>query len=324
MRLRPCPVSCSRGAPRARRPRRARRLRGRRSTFRGSEGPAPAVAVLERALDEEPGKRQPSAGSVRGRARVSAVEGRRAGSRCRRPGDDAGGHARADGRQTAHRLGRGRRGGARAARWRWGCWRSACWPSAASRSAAAGGRSGFRGQRRAVRRVPVEGVPVEGSRRGAGSRCAGARGRLGRKPRGLDAAGLNDLGFSLINEGRYDEAIPVLERAVDSYEPGSTDLTYAYALFNLGQALRLAGRPEEAIPVLEQRLGSPTRPARSGGSWRRRSPRQVGTSATRGTRVDPLTERRRGTTRTRSGIPDQPFPQRAAAPSGEARRLVFS
>ena len=49
----------------------------------------------------------------------------------------------------------------------------------------------------------------------------------------------------------------MLQRAVDSYEPGSTDLTYAYALFNLGHALRLAGRPEEAIPVLEQRLEIP-------------------------------------------------------------------
>jgi eukaryotic-like serine/threonine-protein kinase len=69
------------------------------------------------------------------------------------------------------------------------------------------------------------------------------------------AEGLNDLGFSLIGEGRYDEAIPVLERAVDTADPSS--LTYAYALYNLGHALRLAGRPEEAIPILEQRLEFP-------------------------------------------------------------------
>jgi eukaryotic-like serine/threonine-protein kinase len=66
---------------------------------------------------------------------------------------------------------------------------------------------------------------------------------------------LNDQGFALSQQGRYDDAIPLLQRAVDSADPSS--LTYAYALFNLGQALRLAGRPEEAIPVLEQRLEIP-------------------------------------------------------------------
>ena len=41
MRSRPSPTSCSRGGPRARPPRRARRPRGRRSTFRGSGPRAP-------------------------------------------------------------------------------------------------------------------------------------------------------------------------------------------------------------------------------------------------------------------------------------------
>jgi serine/threonine-protein kinase len=71
-----------------------------------------------------------------------------------------------------------------------------------------------------------------------------------------DGAALNDLGFSLIQQGRYDEAIPVLQQAVDALS-GSGSLTYAYALFNLGNALRLAGRPEEAIPILEERLQFP-------------------------------------------------------------------
>lgn len=71
-----------------------------------------------------------------------------------------------------------------------------------------------------------------------------------------DPAALNDQGFALIGEGRYDEAIPLLERAVAGSE-GSGGLTYAYALFNLGNALRLAGRPEEAIPILERRLEIP-------------------------------------------------------------------
>ena len=60
-----------------------------------------------------------------------------------------------------------------------------------------------------------------------------------------------------MNEGRYDDAIPVLQRAVDSFDAGSQDLTYAYALYNLGRSLRLAGRPGDAIPVLERRLEIP-------------------------------------------------------------------
>ena len=70
-------------------------------------------------------------------------------------------------------------------------------------------------------------------------------------------ASLNDQGFALIQEGRYDEAVPVLQQAVDSFPEGTTDLNYAYALYNLGHALRLAGRPDDAIPVLEQRLEIP-------------------------------------------------------------------
>ena len=60
-----------------------------------------------------------------------------------------------------------------------------------------------------------------------------------------------------MGQGRYEEAIPILQRAVGSFPPGTTDLNYAYALFNLGHALRLAGRPDEAIPILERRLAIP-------------------------------------------------------------------
>ena len=72
-----------------------------------------------------------------------------------------------------------------------------------------------------------------------------------------EGARLNDQGFQLMNQGRYEEAIPILQRAVDSFPAGTSDLNYAYALFNLGQSLRLAGRPDEAIPILEQRLAIP-------------------------------------------------------------------
>jgi serine/threonine-protein kinase len=67
-------------------------------------------------------------------------------------------------------------------------------------------------------------------------------------------ASLNSQGKALSDAGRHDEAIPVLERAVRSFPPGTDDVNYAYALFNLGHALKEAGRPEDAIPVLEERL----------------------------------------------------------------------
>jgi serine/threonine-protein kinase len=68
---------------------------------------------------------------------------------------------------------------------------------------------------------------------------------------------LNDQGFALMGQGRYQEAIPLLEQAVKSYPAGSQDNTYAYALYNLGASLRHAGRAGEAIPVLERRLQIP-------------------------------------------------------------------
>jgi eukaryotic-like serine/threonine-protein kinase len=70
-------------------------------------------------------------------------------------------------------------------------------------------------------------------------------------------AQLNEEGYSLIQEGRYAEAIPVLRRAVASFPDGTTDINYAYALYNLGHALRMNGQAEEAVPVLEQRLQIP-------------------------------------------------------------------
>jgi eukaryotic-like serine/threonine-protein kinase len=76
------------------------------------------------------------------------------------------------------------------------------------------------------------------------------------KPQRTNAspAQLNDQGFALMNAGDYARAVPVLQRAVAGFPQGSTDLTLAYALYNLGRSLRLAGRPDEAIPVLERRL----------------------------------------------------------------------
>ena len=72
-----------------------------------------------------------------------------------------------------------------------------------------------------------------------------------------EGARLQREGYRLMQAGRYDEAIPVLERSVASFPAGTDDIQYAYALYNLGRSLRLAGRPQEAVPVLEKRLQIP-------------------------------------------------------------------
>jgi len=76
-----------------------------------------------------------------------------------------------------------------------------------------------------------------------------------------DGAQLNSQGYALIQQGRYAEAVPILRRAVAAFPAGTSDLNYAYALFNLGHALRLAGDPQAAIPILEQRLQIPDQTA---------------------------------------------------------------
>jgi eukaryotic-like serine/threonine-protein kinase len=80
------------------------------------------------------------------------------------------------------------------------------------------------------------------------------------EPEGEDpelGSALNLEGFELTEAGEYERAVPVLEEAVRAFPPGTEELEYAYALYNLGRALRLAGRPEDAIPVLERRLEIP-------------------------------------------------------------------
>jgi serine/threonine protein kinase len=72
---------------------------------------------------------------------------------------------------------------------------------------------------------------------------------------------LNDQGYALLQQGDAAGAVPILQQAVDAYggvDGGDTsDLGFAYALFNLGSALRQSGDPEAAIPVLEKRLEIP-------------------------------------------------------------------
>ena len=62
-------------------------------------------------------------------------------------------------------------------------------------------------------------------------------------------------GLRALNAGRPEEAVPILERAVDALRGSGDEATYNYALYNLGVAYLGAGRPEDAIPVLEERMG---------------------------------------------------------------------
>jgi serine/threonine-protein kinase len=64
-------------------------------------------------------------------------------------------------------------------------------------------------------------------------------------------AALNDRAWSLMKEGRYDEALPLLQQAVSQLQ-GRGDLPEAYASYNLGYTLTRLGRCGEAMPYLER------------------------------------------------------------------------
>jgi len=70
-------------------------------------------------------------------------------------------------------------------------------------------------------------------------------------------AALNEQGFALMGQGDFAGAVPLLRQAVASWPEDSTDIEYAYALFNLGKSLNQSGSPAEAIPFLEKRLNWP-------------------------------------------------------------------
>jgi tetratricopeptide (TPR) repeat protein len=74
------------------------------------------------------------------------------------------------------------------------------------------------------------------------------------EPPAAGGSDLNAQGFELMQDGRYAEAVPILQRAVAAWPEDSQDIEYAYALFNLGASLNRSGNPEAAIPYLEKRL----------------------------------------------------------------------
>jgi len=67
-------------------------------------------------------------------------------------------------------------------------------------------------------------------------------------------AQLDAQAFALIQQGRYEEAVPIARQAVASFPEDDQSANYAYALFNLGTALNRSDNPDEAIPYLEKRL----------------------------------------------------------------------
>jgi eukaryotic-like serine/threonine-protein kinase len=70
------------------------------------------------------------------------------------------------------------------------------------------------------------------------------------QPAAGDPAALNDQAYSLMQQGDYQSALPLLESAVQQLQ-GHTDLTTAYANYNLGVTLMNLGRCDEAMPYLE-------------------------------------------------------------------------
>ncbi|MEY2443410.1 MAG: eukaryotic-like serine/threonine-protein kinase [bacterium] len=75
-----------------------------------------------------------------------------------------------------------------------------------------------------------------------------------------EGARLHNQAFTLANQGQYDQAIALEQKAVPMLE-GTSGLTYWYALYNLGHSLRLAGHPDQAIPILQKRLQNPDQQA---------------------------------------------------------------
>ncbi len=68
-------------------------------------------------------------------------------------------------------------------------------------------------------------------------------------------SGLQLQGHQQMLAGDYSAAIPTLEHAISASSP--SDLSYAYALYDLGRSLLLSGNAKAAVPVLEQRLKIP-------------------------------------------------------------------
>jgi hypothetical protein len=70
-------------------------------------------------------------------------------------------------------------------------------------------------------------------------------------PAGESPSELNDRGFALLQEGRYEEAVPLLEQAVAGLA-GSGELAEAYANYNLAFARRALGQCDGVVDLLDR------------------------------------------------------------------------
>ena len=71
------------------------------------------------------------------------------------------------------------------------------------------------------------------------------------EPPGASPAQLNDQGYELMRQGRYDEALPLLEQAVAGLS-GSGELAEAYASYNLAFTRRALGRCDGVLELLDR------------------------------------------------------------------------
>jgi eukaryotic-like serine/threonine-protein kinase len=130
-------------------------------------------------------------------------------------------------------------------------------PQVAKQDGRQGSRGGGDREASAAPAAPSDGAASGGDSASAPTEASGVPAASEPSSSGgtaTDGTSLNDQGFQLVQDGSYDEAIPVLERAVDELRGSGDELTYNYALYNLGTAYVGAGRPDEAIPVLEERM----------------------------------------------------------------------
>ena len=68
---------------------------------------------------------------------------------------------------------------------------------------------------------------------------------------GADGVALTDESTQLLNDGRYEEALPVAQQALAALQ-GSGELYEAYANYNVGKSLLGLGRCAEAIPYFDR------------------------------------------------------------------------
>jgi eukaryotic-like serine/threonine-protein kinase len=66
-----------------------------------------------------------------------------------------------------------------------------------------------------------------------------------------EAKQLNDQAFGLMQEGRYEEALPLAQQALAGLE-GSGEIEEAYANYNVGRSLIELGRCEEGLPYIDR------------------------------------------------------------------------